>query len=211
MSKNFEELLKALETTGEQAETMVKAAPAAAAEGELVDEPDMEGEADQDDDAIAAAAAAEEDAPIMGKSFEVAGADGTKHQVVDATEMVKSILARQESTDTVLAKAMESMAGTLAKQNELIKSLSDQVKTVSAQGRGRKAMLSISEKPNVTDLAKSGAAADEGGMTPGEFFAKANAAFDAQKIGGKDLNTISVCIRGNHPIDEALVKKVLSA
>lgn len=212
MSKNFEELLKALETTGTDADNLVKAAPAAAAEGALTDEPagEGEGEAAPDDEAIAAAAA-EEGAPVMGKSFQVADADGTTHEVVDATEMVKSLLARQESTDNVLAKALESMTGTLAKQNDLIKSLSEQIKTVSGQGRGRKAVLSITEKPSIDTLAKSGAAAEEGGMTPGEFFAKANNAFETGKLGGKDLNTISVCIRGNHPIDEALVKKVLAA
>lgn len=213
MSKNFEELLKALATTGEEADTLAKAAPAAAAEVELEDDPDADTDTDADagDDAAIAAAAAEEDAPIMGKSFEVAGSDGVKHQVVDATNLVKAIMDRQDGSDAVLAKALQSMTGTLAKQNELIKSLSEQVKTVSAQGRGRKAVLSVSEKPSIDTLAKSGAAAEEGGMTPSEFFAKANNAFEAGKLGGKDLNTISVCIRGNHAIDESLVKKVLNA
>jgi hypothetical protein len=91
----------------------------------------------------------------------------------------------------------------------LIKSLSAQVQALSSQGRGRKAMLSVVEKPVVGDtMAKSQA---DAGISPEQFFAKANAAFDAGKISGKELNVVSVSLRGNHPIEPGLIQKIALA
>lgn len=209
MSKNFEELLKALAETEDQA-----AADLAKAEAAAEDEDDGE---DEDDEMIAAAAAdAEGDgdadaagagAADFGKSFEFTDENGEKHQAVDATELVKSLLERQDVTETTLAKAMESMAGALQKQGDLIKSLTSQVQKLSSQGRGRKSLVSVAEKPDAGALTKS----EQPGFSPDEFFAKANAAFDAGKITGKELTTIDVCRRGNYSIDPALISKVLSA
>jgi len=135
MSKNFEELLKALAETEDQA-----AADLAKAEAAAEDEDDGEGE---DDDTIAAAAADAEGAgdadaagagdADFGKSFEFTDEKGEKHQAVDATELVKSLLDRQHATEGALAKAMETMVGALQKQGELIKSLTAKVEQVSTQ------------------------------------------------------------------------------
>lgn len=209
MSKNFEELLKALAETEDQA-----AADLAKAEAAAEDEDDG---GDEDDEMIAAAAAdAEGDgdadaagtgAVDFGKSFEFTDEKGEKHQAVDATELVKSLLDRQQATEGALAKAMETMVGALQKQGELIKSLTAKVEQVSTQGRGRKSLVSVAEKPDAGTLTKS----EQPGLSPDEFFAKANAAFDAGKITGKELTTIDVCRRGNYSIDPALISKVLSA
>lgn len=99
------------------------------------------------------------------------------------------------------------MVGALQKQGELIKSLTAKVEQVSTQGRGRKSLVSVAEKPDAGTLTKS----EQPGLSPDEFFAKANAAFDAGKITGKELTTIDVCRRGNYSIDPALISKVLSA
>lgn len=208
MSKNFDELLAALNTEVEQSERMAKSIAAGPAD-----------EDDEDDSAIAAAAADgegdsmdddEDDAPIMGKSFEVISEDGTKHEAVDATEMVKSLFERAESHEETLAKAIGSFTTLVQKQNDMIKSLSEQVKSLGSQGRGRKAVLNVSEKPDVgTTMAKSEGASQ--GFTAEQFFAKANQAFDAGRISGKDLNVISVSLRTQQPIDDGLIRQVVQA
>ena len=211
MSKNFEELLKALkETEDEATATLAKAQAPDAEDAGLEDDPEAADAGDDaaeggDDAAIQAAA----DAADFGKSFEFTDEKGEKHQAVDATVLVKSLLERADRTDDTLAKALTAMNGVVAKQGELIKSLTDQVKALSSQGRGRKAVVSIVEKPDAGTLAKS--QASEEGVSTEQFFAKANAAFDAEKISGKDLNIISVCLRSNHPIEPALIQKVMSA
>lgn len=209
MSKNFEELLKALkETEDEATATLARAQAPDVEDAGLEDDPEVvDTDADEggDDAAIQAAA----DAADFGKSFEFTDDNGEKHQAVDATILVKSLMERAERTDDTLAKALTAMNGVVAKQGELIKSLTDQVKALSSQGRGRKAVVSIVEKPDAGTLAKS--QASEEGMSTEQFFAKANAAFDAEKISGKDLNVISVCLRSNHPIEPALIQKVMSA
>lgn len=213
MSNNFEALLKELGDVAAEQETMAKAMP------EPVAPNPEDGEEDGDDAAIAAAAAEAgakpaapgdaDDAPAFGKSFEFTDAAGATHEAVDATELVKSLIGRLDSSEDVLAKALTSMAGSLKSQGDLIKSLSSQVQALSSQGRGRKAMLTVSEKPAIGDtMAKANA---ESGVTPEQFFAKANAAFDAGKISGKELNVVSVSLRGNHPIEPGLIQKIALA
>ena len=213
MSKNFEELLKALKETEDDATaTLANAQAPAEADDEMDDDPDAdgaEGGGEGGDDAAIQAAAAEAGAADFGKSFEFVDDKGEKHKAVDATDLVKSLLERADRNEETLAKALTAMNGVVAKQGELIKSLTEQVKALSSQGRGRKAVVSIVEKPDAGTLAKS--QASEEGMSTEQFFAKANAAFDAEKISGKDLNVISVCLRSNHPIEPALIQKVMSA
>lgn len=218
MSKPFEELLAALNTQVEQSDQLAKSVAAGPAD-----------ENDEDDAAIAAAAAEaaaaggtpeaapgaapmatdDDDAPTLGKSFEVTGANGEKHQAVDATELVKSLMERAEAHDETLAKAIGSFTTLVQKQNDMIKSLSEQVKVLGSQGRGRKAVLTVTEKPDAGTMAKSEGAGQ--GFTAEQFFAKANTAFEAGKISGKDLNVISVSLRMQQPIDDALIKSVVSA
>lgn len=209
MSANFEALLKELGEVAADADTLAKAIPAAAPAAMAAPGANPEDdEDDEDGDDAAIEAAADGDKPTFGKSFEFVDDAGAKHEAVDATEMLKSLFARVDTVDEVLAKALTSMAGSLKAQGELIKSLSGQVQSLSGQGRGRKAVLSVVEKPAIGEMTKS---QPDAGITPDQFFAKANAAFDAGKISGKDLNVVSVCLRGNHPIDPALVQKIALA
>lgn len=202
---SFDELLKSLQQVAEGADTLAKAAPAA-----------------EDDKTVAAAAAdSGVDAPggnpedeeegedeEFGKSL---GADESGAEMIDATELVKSMLARQDATDGVLAKAMTSMVGAMSKQNELIKSLQAEVRTLAGQGRGRKTMVTIADKPGVADVLAKSEAAEEGKITTGELLAKSHAAHAAKKISGVELNTIDVCLRNNWPIDAGILQKVALA
>lgn len=210
MSKNFEELLKALKDTDQEAADTLANSEAENAMG-AEDDDDEEDEGEGDDAMIAAAATdgAKSGAEEFGKSFEFTDAEGNTQKAVDATELVKSLMERQEATDDTLAKALTSMTGTLQKQGELIKSMAAQIKDLSSQGRGRKTVLAVSEKPDTGTMTKSEAASD--GMTADQFFAKANAAFDAGKLTGRELTVIDVCKRSNQPIEQSLIQKVLSA
>lgn len=212
MSNNFDELLKALQAAEQDADETMAAAAAAdeQPEDEATAAPTDAADDGADDEKIAAAAEDDDDGDEgeFGKSFEFTDENGVKHNAVDATEMVKSMLDRQEAHEDVLAKAMTTMTNVMQKQGEMIKSLTAEVKALSSQGRGRKSLLNVAEKPDAGLLKKS---QDSDGMTQEEFFAKANAAFDAEKITGKDLNVISVCLRSSHPIDPELIKRVISA
>lgn len=202
---SFDELLKSLQQVAEGAETLAKSAPAA-----------------EDDKTVAAAAAdsgmdaadgnpeddEDEDGEEFGKSL---GDDASGAEMIDATELVKSILARQDSTEGVLAKAMTSMVGALSKQNDLIKSLQAEVGKLAASGRGRKTLVTIAEKPVVADVLAKSEAADDGKITAGELLTKSHAAHAAKKISGVELNTIDVCLRNNWPIEPSILQKVALA
>lgn len=214
MSKNFEALLQELGALDADTDTMAKAISAAP-------EVNPEDDDDEDDSAIAAAAEAggavpaadaapgDDGKPSFGKSFEFVDESGVTQEAVDATDLVKSLIGRLDNSEDVLAKALDSFSTVVRKQGDMIKSLSTQVAQLSSQGRGRKAMLAVSEKPAIGDtLAKANA---EPGISPEQFFAKANAAFDAGKISGKELNVVSVSLRGNHPIEPGLIQKIALA
>lgn len=207
---SFDELLKSLAQVADGADTLAKAAAAAPAEGE-------------DDKTVAAAAAdsgvgapagnpeddeEEEGGEEFGKSL---GADASGAEMIDATDLVKSLMARQDSTDGVLAKAMTSMVGALSKQNDLIKSLQAEVGKLAGQGRGRKTLVTISERPGIADVLAKSESADDGKITPADLMAKSNAAHAAKKISGVELNTIDVCLRNNWPIDAGILQKVALA
>lgn len=208
MSKNFQELLDSLNKTAESTEDLAKSVEATpVVDDDTDDDETIVAAAGEAGAAPAAAAAGEgdEDAPVLGKSMQAVDESGNTFDAVDATELIKSLLERQDTNESNMAKAVEALSGVLDKQTALIKSLSDKVTALSSQGRGRKAMLSVVEKPAASGvMAKS----DEG-VTPEMFFAKANTAFDEGKLSGQELNVISVCLRSNHPIPQDLIGKVI--
>lgn len=211
-NKQFEALLETLKGVGTEAEDLNKSLPAAEDAPGATDE----GEKNPEDDEAIAAAAAEAEAKAkgdgegetFGKSFEVTNPDGSKSEAIDATDLVKSILARQESTEANLTKAIEALTGVAQKQGELIKSLSNKVAELSTQGRGRKSQLVVVEKP---DSALTKSDAEPKGLSIEDFMIKANNAFAAKKISGQELTVIDVCKRSNQAIDPALVQKVINA
>lgn len=201
---DFAELLKSLGEAVDGTDNLVKALPQ---------------EDDGDDAAVAAAAAdgagenpededdeddAGEGEGMMAKS---AGAD---EGFVDATDLLKSLMDRQDTTEGTLAKALTSLTTTISKQNDLIKSLQDQVVTLRNEGRGRKSVSAVSDKRAGGDtLAKSMNA--EGTITPADLLAKSDVAFKAGKISGAEFNTVDVCLRNGWSIDPGVLTKIASA
>lgn len=147
----------------------------------------------------------------MVKSLQVTLADGTVVDAEDGTELVKSLMDQVSGLEGVMAKALGQAVGLIKRQGEqiashgdLVKSLQTKVAELSGEGRGRKALLSIAEKP--TQLAKS----EPQGMTPQDFMVKANTAFSGGKITGQELTVIDVSIRQGQAIDTGLVSKVMA-
>lgn len=211
----FEKLLGELNAAQADTDTLAKSLPAddgkddkkiqaAAGEG---------GEGDNKDggDADEGGKSDGDDKP-MAKSFKIKLEDGTEVDAEDGTALVKALTERLDATEGTFAKAMGQAVSLIQSQNAMIKSLGEQVAKLSGEGRGRKTMVSITEKTNAGDgktLAKGGQGGTEG-MTGEQFFAKANKAWENKLITGKDLTAIDVCLREQKPVDHALISKVLA-
>ena len=200
-------LTKALPTDGDQDDKNIQAA-AGEGDGEGDDDGDENGGGAGDGDG-------DEGGEPMGKSFALTLEDGTVIQAQDGTELVKSLMeqvgalkASSAEAESKMAKALEQTLGVVKSQGELIKSLTEKYAKLAGEGRGRKAVLSVTEKPAPAGgdaLAKS-----DQGMTGEEFMAKASAAFDSKKISGVELTAIDVALRSKTQLDPALIRKVLS-
>jgi hypothetical protein len=206
---SFEKLLEELDTMakafGDEAAKDDEKIKAAAADGNV--DADDDGEDDVTGEKKGAADGDKDDEP-MGKSFAFTLENGEVIEAMDGTEMVKSLMARVESTEGVMAKALSQAVELIGKQGEMIKSLRADVAKIASSGSGRKAVLSVAEKTTAgaapEQLAKSAT-----GLTKQEFFAKANAAFDTGRITGKELTVIDVSLRSGSEIDQGLVAKVV--
>ncbi len=189
---SFEKLLADLAKAESDQETLSKALPTAdegmdddkvqdaAAEGAAK----AAGDGDADDKGGKPDGDADDKKP-MTKSFEVVLPDGTKVQAEDGTELVKSLTARLEKSEGTMVKAMECALGLIKSQGEMLKSLGDQVKKLSGEGRGRKAVVTMAEKKDQTTLAKSESQAD--GLTGEQFLVKALTAQKAGRITAADV------------------------
>lgn len=204
MSGKYEELIAELAGAAKEADDLVKALPAAEDDKnirEAAGEGEKEGEGVNADDEVEG-----EGAP-MSKSFEVTLADGTKLVAQDGTEMVKALGERIDATEGEMAKALGATVALVKQQGVLIKSLTEQVKKLGGEGRGRKAVLTLSErKPTEETLAKG----NQDGLTADQFMVKAHAAFEARKLSGQELNTIDVSLRNGFPVDPSLISKVIA-
>lgn len=208
----FAELLGKLAAVATEQDTMAKALPveggeddkaiqAAAAEGAESQQPTGDNPEDEDE--------ASDGGEQMTKSIMI---DGEEHQVVDAEALIKSVTdltGRLGDQEAVLAKALETTLGALQSQGQLIKSLQAKVDKLSGEGKGRKTVLTISEKPQAGEgtLAKS---EQQDGLTPQQFMLKANAAFESGKLTGKELTVADVSLRSGQPIPAEIIAKALS-
>lgn len=210
----FDALMAELSALSTDQEVMTKALPAddgkddekiqaAAAEGGSDgDADDQGGEPDGD---------ADDDGKPMAKSFKFTLEDGTEVEAEDGTELVKSLQERVTKTETTMAKALGQAVSLIKGQGAMIKSLQDQIKKLSGEGRGRKAVVSVVEKPapdaGAATMAKS--LGDKGGVTPETFFAKALEAQRAGRISGTDIALAETMLNRGQQIPESIVTRVL--
>lgn len=206
----FEQLMSELNQLGTDQETMAKALPAddgkdeekiqaAAEDGGLGDgdADDMGGKPDGDED---------DDGKPMAKSFKFTLEDGTEVEAQDGSELVKSLSDRIEKNEGQMMKALETAVGLLKGQGDLIKSMQDQIKKLSGEGRGRKAVVSVVEKPEpgASVMAKS----EPAGMSHDQFFAKALTAQREGRISGTDIAIAESCLNRGESIPAHIVQRV---
>lgn len=184
--------------------TLTKALPADGEDTSKDDEKiaDAAGEGDEKEDGDGDA----DDA--MAKSFEIELADGTKISAVDGVELVKSLIGRIETNEGKLLGALGEASKVIAAQGDMLKSLRADVAALKDQGKPRKAVLTVSEKPvpKAEELKKS----DEPQGLDGEaFMAKALAAQAAGRLAGVDVATAEACINANKQPPAHIVRVVL--
>mgnify|MGYP000308300592 CR=1 FL=1 len=216
----FDKLMSELGSIQADQETMTKALPAddgkdekkiqaAAEDGGLGDggADDAGGKSDVDAD--------DKDGAPMAKSFKMTLEDGTEVEAMDGTELVKALSARvevMEQNEGQMTKALESAVALIGGQRDLIKSLAARVEKLSGEGRGRKAVVSISEKADTTAAATSQMAKSltPDGMTPETFFAKALDAQKAGRITATDISVAETYLNKGQAIPASLVSRVMA-
>lgn len=144
----------------------------------------------------------------MGKSFSFQLETGETIEAVDGTELVKSLIGRIDHTEETMAKALGTAINLIGQQGKMIKSLQGEMKKLSGEGRGRKTVLAVTEKPAPGAGANTLAKSEQQGMTGQEFMAKA---LDAQKSGrltGLDIARAESALNRGIPVPQDIVARV---
>lgn len=203
---------------------------AAAADGAAAGGDDGAGAGDDagaaGDDGAAAAAHAEPDGDEgagagdgdgdgdeqMGKSFRFTLDNGEEMEAIDGTKLVKSLIARFESFGVEAASKEEAMTKALGvtvdlikSQGEAIASLQSEVKRLASEGRGRKTVVSVAEKPAAGTMAKS----EPAGVSGDEFMAKCLSAQAAGRITGLEVAKAEGYLLKGLAVPADIVKRVL--
>ena len=209
---SYEALLEELETLQKsmaQSDSDDEKIAAAAAAGD--DDEDDEHDEPDGDEGMGGEGDGDGDEGPMTKSFSFQLDTGEVVEAIDGTELVKSLQnevaqlkGERETAASQSEKVFQAVLGQLKSQGRLIKSLSAQVERLSGEGRGRRSVAAPS-----TAMAKS-MGADAGGLTPDRVLAKANAAFNADRISGKELTVIDVSLRHGAALDDGLMARVLA-
>ena len=206
----LEALNKAAPMKGDDDAADPKIAAAAAAAGGPGDEEEEEGEEE-----AAPPARGKGKGKPFGKSMTVTLEDGTEVEAEDGTALVKSLTeslgaltTRIDDNDSVLAKAFGEAVTLLKSQGTAIAAMQAQIKAMAGEGRGRKAVVNLVDKPNV-----GGAQADGGsGLTPDAIMAKATSMCRQGKLLGNELAYVETSFnRGNFALPPELLNKIVSA
>lgn len=207
----FEKLLGEIASLATEQETMTKALPADdGADEEKIQAAAAEGGSDGDEDDAGGAADGDADdagkGKPMAKSFKLTLEDGTEIEAQDGAEMVKSLQERVEKNEETMAKALGSAVELIKGQASLIKSLSEKVAKLAGEGRGRKTVVSIVEKPapGASTMAKS----EPVGLTPDQFFAKALSAQKEGRITGTEIAVAEACLNRGEQIPASIIQRV---
>lgn len=146
-----------------------------------------------------------EGAPL-GKSFSFTLEDGTQVDAIDGSELVKSLIERVDGTEATLAKALGQTVALVKSQQDAIVDLRAQVALLAGSGRGRKAVLSVAEKPEqAAPLAKS----EPSAMSREEFFMKADAAVAAGRLSHSDVMHCETLLNRGMPVPAQILNRVV--
>jgi len=191
MLNPFEELKKELEAVRLQK-----------AESDKEPEPKDEGEG-EDNDVIEFDD--DEGKEPLKKSF--TDEHGKTVEAVDGTELIKGMTARLDAQDTQftqLAALLRESTDLIKSQSAEIAELRSTIKEFGNQGRGRKSVLTVHDKPGA--LHKS----EPEGISANDFMAKAETAFKAGKITGMEISIAESAINHGEQIPDRIAHKVLN-
>lgn len=183
----FDKLAQDLEllakSQGDDKETDEKIAAAAGEENTGKDSGDAESDEGEDGDD-----------EVLGKSFSM-DRDGETVRAYDATALIKSMVTRMDSIESSdaenrmhLGKSLGLIADMLKSQTAEIASLKKSLGEMAGEGRGRKTVLTISEKAST--LAKS----EPAQPTNGELMAKCLTAQKAGRLTALDVSRANVAV-----------------
>ena len=207
---SFEKLMAELSSLSTDQETMAKALPADDGKDEQKIQAAAEdgglGDGDADNNGGMPDGDKDDEGMPMAKSFKFTLEDGTEVEAQDGSELVKSLGERLDATETTMAKALGQAVDLIKGQGEMIKSMQDQIKKLSGEGRGRKAVVSIVEKPGPGEgvMAKS----ESQGMSHEQFFAKALTAQKEGRLSGTDIAIAESCLNRGEAIPANIVARV---
>ena len=208
---DFDALLSELDTLAKSQPTMddvSKIQGAAGEAGDNDDDPDNDGDGARDNDNDGDG----EGGQPMAKSFRVMGEDGQPIEAFDGGALIKSLMDQQAQQGEQMTKALQGVVGHLGRQDALIKSLVEQVATLSAQGRGRKSAVTVHDRgASAEPMAKGGQQSAD--LTCDQVLAKASVLYQQGKGGFTSLDIAGLEARRNRgePPPAHLVARVLAA
>lgn len=207
---DFDALLSELDTLAKAQPSLddVKAIQSAAGEGGDGDDdndPDDDGDGAGDNDG-------DGDGQPMAKSFRVMGEDGKPIEAFDGGELIKSLMTQQAQQGEQMTKALTGVVGHMRRQDELLKSLIEQVAALGVQGRGRKSSVTVHDRAAADPLAKGGQQQPQG-LTCDQVLAKASMLYQMGKGGFTSLDIAGLEARRNRgePAPASMVERVLAA
>lgn len=199
----------AADAAGDDGDAKIREAAGASAEGAAAtagteDEKKKKEKAAADAAAAAAAgggAAAGAEKP-MAKSFLVKDADGNDVEASDAGPLLEALQTQMASTEAGVAKVMGGVVTMMKSLVEQNAKLAGEVAAMRADGRGRKAVVTVTG----VDVTKENKGA-EAGMEPKEFFAKALQLQSSGLLGPGDIARCEAYInRGMQPPADVVAK-----
>lgn len=140
---------------------------------------------------------------VMGKSFKVV-VDGQEVDAVDGTELVKSFARRLDGQEERMEKALGMAVDLIKSQGVQIKSLEDRVAKLANEGRGRKTVVTVLEKPALMQKSEEAA-----GIRPAEFMLKALSAQKSGRVTGHEVAVAESHLNRGQPVPEHITRKVL--
>lgn len=144
----------------------------------------------------------------MAKSFEVKLDSGETAQVIDAEELVKSLVDRIDAAESETGEVLGACVALIKSQGAQIEKLTASIAKLAGSGTGRKAVLSVAARADAT-LRKSETGADKVGLKPAEFLAKAETAFNGKAISGNDLSLAEACINRGEKVPAHIIQRVM--
>ncbi len=142
----------------------------------------------------------------MGKSYSFQLDSGETIDAVDGTELVKSLMTKIDGQEASMTKAMAVTLDLIKSQGEQISALKTEVTRLGSEGRGRKTVVSVAEKPAAGTMQKS----EPVGLSGEEFMTKALAAQAAGRITALEVSIAEGSLLKGLPVRGDIINKVIS-